>query len=91
MFWRPKPPKPPANTGEQLNLNGLSPVLAGMLKACLGKLDVTDLDDGDRARVLQIYNALDGPCYTLYTKGMFSDYGAPVERIKAKPPNPKRK
>lgn len=92
MLWRRDKPAPLALIeGETLNLKALSPSVSGILKACLGKLDPETLEHGDREQIQLIFKALQGPVYTLYTKGMFTEYGAQVERIKAQKPNPKRK
>lgn len=90
-WWKDKPPPLPLVEGETLNLKALSPWLTGTLKACVGKLDRTDLDPGQCEQVQSLYNALSGESYTILTKGLFGEYGAPVEYIKALPPNPKRK
>lgn len=91
MFWRDKPPPIPLVEGATLNLGVLSPRLAATLKACVGKLDRSDFDPGESEQVQTLYDALSGGSCTVLTKGLFGDYGAPVEYIKVLPPNPKRK
>lgn len=91
MWRRNKPPPVPLIDGQTLNLGALAPRLAGTLKACLGKLDRSALDPVELEQVQALYDALSGEGYTIVTKGMFSDYGPPVEYIRATPANPKRK
>jgi hypothetical protein len=92
MKWRrDKPPPVPLIEGETLNLKALSPKLAATLKTCLGKLDRSDFDPVEMEQVQALYDVLGGASYTIVVKGLFGDYGAPVEYIKAIPPNPKRK
>lgn len=88
-WLRPSPP--PLIVGDRLDLNALSPDLAAILKAMLGKLDREDLGLLERAQVKALYEKLEGPTYRLVTKGMFDGYGAPIEHIKALPPDPRRK
>lgn len=91
MFWRNKPPPIPSILGETISLGSLSPRLTGMIKACIGKLEPEGLDHREREQLQKLYDALPGVSYTLFAKGLYNDYGAPVEYIKALPPNPKRK
>lgn len=91
MIWRKKPPPIPLIYCESVSLDVLSPRLAGIIKACLGKLEPAGLDQKEREQLQALYDALPGVSYTLFAKGLYSDYGAPVEYIRAVPPNPKRK
>jgi hypothetical protein len=88
-WLRPSPP--PLIIGDKLDFNALSPELAAILKAIIGKLDREDLGDLERAQVKALYQKLDGPTYRIVTRGMFDTYGAPVEHIKGLPPDPRRK
>ncbi|MNC24944.1 hypothetical protein D3C75_730160 [compost metagenome] len=89
-WWKPKP-SPGPQGGALPNLNDLPPRLAAILKTFIGKLDLSDLDAKERDAVIRLYNALPGVAYTLIAKGMFNDYGAPIERIKAIRPDTRRK
>lgn len=92
MWWRrDKPPPVPLIEGDTLNLKALSPRLEATLKTCLGKLDRSEFDPVELEQVQALYDALGGVSYTIVVKGLFSGYGAPVDVIKAIPPNPKRK
>lgn len=88
-WWRDKPPPPALIEDDKVNLKTLSPLVAGMLKACLGALDTSELEHGDREQVRKFYDALDGPRFTLEARGMYSGF-TPVVAIKAKLPNPRR-
>ena len=91
MKWPRLPPRVPLVKGQTVNLEALSPKVAEALKACLGKLDRQGLDALESEQVQRLYEALSGEVCTVVTKGMFSEYGPPVEWIKVMPPNPKRK
>lgn len=86
-----KPPPPPLIEGDRIDLKALSPQLAGILKTCLGKLDLEGLGEVEQGQVIALYDKLEGVEYKLVTKGMFDAYGAPIDHIKAIPPNLKRK
>ena len=93
-WWDNKPPTlPPPSLidGDSLNLKVLSPGVAGILKSLLGKLDPSALEKWEREQIETIHKALEGESYTLTSRGMFTEYGPTIERIKAKPPNSKRK
>jgi hypothetical protein len=88
---RSKAPRLPLVEGDKLNLSVLSPRVAAMIKACIGKLDKAALDHGEQGQIDQLYSALPGEPHILVTRGMFGEYGPPVEHIKALPPDPRRK
>ena len=91
-MWRRNPTSPPPLIdGDSLNLKALSPQLAGILKTLLGTLDPTTLGRVERGQIETIYHALKGETYTLFGSGMFTDYGPSIEKIRARPPNLKRK
>lgn len=88
--WKRKP-KLPLITDDALDFKALSPELAGILKAIIGKLDRENLGQVEREQIAALYEKLPGQEYTLLSKGMFDGYGAPVEKIKALPPDKRRK
>lgn len=86
-----RPPRRPLITGDQLDIKALSPELAAILKAFIGKLDREGLGELERAQVKTLYDKLEAPPYQLVSKGMFDGYGPPLEKIKAIAPDPRRK
>ena len=81
----------PLVEGDNLNLKVLSPTLAAIIRTYLGKLDKSNLSALECQQIEQMFNTLPPSQYRLVSKGLFDEYGAPIEKIKALPPDPRRK
>lgn len=86
-----RPKRVPLIEDGKLNLAVLSPELTAIIKACIGKLDREGFGELELEQTQVLYNELPGEPYQILTKGKFDSYGAPIELMKALPPNKKRK
>lgn len=75
----------------KLNLNVLSPKLVSVIKSCIGKLERDDFSLEELKQSEEIVKLIPGEPCQLFGKGLFDHYGAPIEKLKALPPNKKRK
>ncbi|WP_414919860.1 hypothetical protein [Pseudomonas sp. IT-P218] len=93
MLLRGVKPKP-LYLDDLIAADKLEPGTITVMRALIGKWLPENFDDRTREQLHAIYKALGeqetGQPYLL-SKGMFSDWGPPIEQLKVVPANPKRK